>query len=75
MGVDEIITLENGNEFRLLKEVVVEDEKYFIATNQIEAEIPINFTVLIQSVENGEVFVEEVDDPEFIAKFIDENLN
>ncbi|MBQ6840684.1 MAG: hypothetical protein IJO63_01020 [Bacilli bacterium] len=75
MGVDEIITLDNGNEFKLIKEVMVEDDRYFIATPDVEAEIPINFTVLIQSFEDGEEYVEEVDDKDFIDKFIEENLN
>lgn len=72
MGVDEIITLEDGKEFILLTETVVEGDKYFMAVEAINDEPTENYELFKQVVENGELSVEEVVDEGLRLKLLDE---
>lgn len=72
MGVDEIITLEDGKEFILLTETVLEGEKYFMAVEAIDNEPSEHYEIFKQVVENGELSVEEVLDDNIKLKLLDE---
>jgi len=72
MGVDELITLDDGKEYVLLTEAILEGNKYFLAVEAVN-EVPTeNFIIFKQIIENGELSVEEVDDEELRAKLVNE---
>lgn len=71
MGVDEIITLDDGKEFILLTETVLEGDKYFMAVEAVN-EVPTeHYELFKQIVENGELSVEEVVDEKIRLQLLD----
>lgn len=70
MGVDELITLDDGTEYVLLTETVHEGDKYFMAVETIN-EVPTeNYVIFKQIIEDGELSVEEVEDQELCEKLV-----
>ena len=68
MGIDEIITLDDGKEYILLLETRYENEKYFLASLAINKEPSDTYTVFKEIIENGEISVEEITNEELIGK-------
>lgn len=75
MGVDEIITLEDGKEYILLIESIQAGEKYFLAVEAVNNVPTDNYELFKEVVENGELSVEEVVDEELRLKLIDDLEN
>ena len=75
MGVDEIITLEDGKEYVLLLSSIHEGEKYFLAVEAVNNVPTDNYELFKEIVENGELSVEEVVDEELRLKLIDDLEN
>ncbi|MBE6155631.1 MAG: hypothetical protein E7164_02605 [Firmicutes bacterium] len=71
MGVDEIITLEDGKEYVLLIETLHEGEKYFLAVEAINNVPSDNYELFKEINENGELSVEEVVDEKLRLQLID----
>lgn len=71
MGVDEIITLEDGKEYILLLSTVEEGEKYFLAVEALNEMPTDNYEIFKEVVEDGELSVEEVVDEELRLRLID----
>ena len=72
MGVDEIITLEDGKEFILLSESDQDGYKYFLAVESINNEPTDNYELFKEVIENGELSVEEVDNKLLQEQLIDD---
>ena len=72
MGVDEIITLDDGKEYILLMESTRENGKYFLAVEAENGNPTENFEIFKEIVENDEFSVEEVDDDKLKEQLIDE---
>ena len=67
MNLEDVITLDNGKHYLLLEEMEYEYEKYFLAVEVKEDEILYsNFKFFLEEKENGEFFVEEIDDIDVI---------
>ena len=72
MGVDEIITLDDGKEYILLFESVDGNDKYFLGVEAINNEPSDHYEVFKQIFENNEYYVEEVEDQELLEKLLDD---
>ena len=69
MKVNSVITIEGDINCLLLEETDYENAKYFLATILDDNEEPSDESVIFKEVvENDEVYVEQVNDPELIAK-------
>ncbi|MBE6148389.1 MAG: hypothetical protein E7167_02715 [Firmicutes bacterium] len=75
MGVDEIITLEDGKEYILLLESIQDGEKYFLAVEAVDNAPTENFEIFKEIIIDGELSVEEVIDEELRTKLIDDLEN
>ncbi|MBQ6840683.1 MAG: hypothetical protein IJO63_01015 [Bacilli bacterium] len=72
MGIDEIITLEDGKEYILLTQSIQDGEKYFLAVEAVN-EVPTeNYELFKEVIENGELSVEEVVDEALRLRLIDD---
>ena len=71
MGVDEIITLEDGKEFILLAETMLEGEKYFMAVEAVDNKPSENYALFKQVIENNELSVEEVEEDDIKLQLLD----
>ena len=72
MGVDEIITLDDGKEYILLSQTVLNNEKFFLAVEAINNEPSEKYALFKEIVENGALSVEEVEDNELKDQLIDQ---
>lgn len=72
MGVDDIITLEDGKEFLLLLDTVNDGVKYYLAVECINNEPSDHFEVFKEVTENGETSVEEIEDGALLEKLLDD---
>ena len=65
---DEIRELENGKEYYILKQAVYSGDNYFVAAEVTEdgEDLKENFSILHESKENGESFIEFERDPKTI---------
>lgn len=68
MGIDELITLEDGKAYILLLKSQLNGENYFLAALSENNEPTDNYLVFKEVVENGEISVEEVDDKDILIK-------
>lgn len=75
MGVDEIITLEDGKEYILLLESVQEGEKYFLAVEAVNNEPTDKYEIFKEIIIDGELSVEEVVDEDLRLKLLDDLEN
>lgn len=72
MGVDDIITLEDGKEFLLLLDAVNDGVKYYLAVECVNNEPSDHFEVFKEVTENGETSVEEIEDGALLEKLLDD---
>lgn len=72
MGVDDIITLEDGKEFLLLLDTVNDGVKYYLAVECVNNEPSDHFEVFKEVTENGETSVEEIEDGALLEKLLDD---
>lgn len=72
MGVDDIITLEDGKEYILLFKSVVENINYYLGVEAINNEPTDHYEIFREFIENGESSVEEVSDPALLEKLLDD---
>lgn len=70
MGVDEIITLEDGKEYILLSQVLINDDKYFLAVEAVNNLPTENYTLYKETTDDGELAVEEVENKDLINQLI-----
>lgn len=71
MKVDSVITLENDVNCLLLEQVKYEESNYFSAVVLNEEEEPTEeFVIFKEIVEDGENYVEKVEDPNVLAELI-----
>ena len=75
MGVDEIITLEDGKEYILLLESIQNGEKYFLAVEAIDNAPTDKYEIFKEIIIDGEISVEEVIDEELRAKLLEDLEN
>lgn len=68
MGIDELITLDDGSSYVLLLKSNLEGINYFLASLANNGEVTNNYVVLKETLENGEISVEEVTDKEILIK-------
>ena len=72
MGVDDIITLDDGKEYILLLESVDGADTYFLAVEAVNNEPTDHYEVFKQVLENDEYSVEEVENQELLEKLLDD---
>ncbi len=72
MGIDEIITLEDGKEYVLLTQSIQDGEKYFLAVEAVNNVPTDNYELFKEVIENGELSVEEVVDDALRLRLIDD---
>lgn len=71
MTKDLIITLENGIDYVLLDDTVLDNKKYFYAVALDEKEEPTNDYKILQEIQEGNSFyVEEVEDKKLLELLI-----
>lgn len=70
MIVDEIITLEDGNEYVLLYKTQVDGGEYFVASKLIDANPSTEYQVFELAKEKLDTFVYEVDDEQVIERIV-----
>ena len=64
MKIDNIISLENGKDYGLLLESVIDDVRYFLAVLVDKEEKPLDeYIVLEEVVEDDETYVQKINDP------------
>lgn len=64
MKIDDIISLENGKDYGLLLESVIDDVRYFLAVLVDKEEKPLDeYIVLEEVVEDDETYVQKINDP------------
>ncbi len=73
---NEVLTLDNGKEYYVIDIINDEGKKYiFLSTDEKENDVILGEEII----ENGEVYIETVDDPEIIkkimTKIVDNNEN
>lgn len=72
MKVDSVITLENNVNCLLLEQATLENNNYFSAVVLNEEEEPTEeFVVFKEIIEDGENYVEKVEDPNLLAKLLE----
>lgn len=70
MGVDEIITLDDGRQYILLSQVLINDEKYFLAVQAVN-ELPTkNYTLYKEIIEDGQLAVEEIENEDLVYQLV-----
>lgn len=70
MGVDEVITLEDGKEYILLLSTVQEEQKYFLAAEVVNNEPTDKYLLFKELIINNEFSVEEIQDDKLQNKLI-----
>ena len=75
MGIDEIITLEDGSEYILLLSTEHEGEKYFLASKYINEKPSDEYELFKELIIDNEYAVEQVEDETLEAKLIEEFEN
>jgi len=72
MGIDELITLDDGASYVLLANTVYDYARYFLAS-LVENDEPTSKYVLLKEInENNELFVEIVENEEILKKLLQE---
>lgn len=66
--INQVVELENGKEYYILKQAVYSGDNYFVAAEVAEdgEDLKENFSILHESKENGESFIEFERDPKTI---------
>ena len=73
MEVDQMITLANGENYGLLLESKIDDNKYFLAVLLKDNEEPTDtFKVFKEMHDNGDVLVVEEDDPIILGDLLED---
>ena len=72
MGVDDIITLDDGKEYILLFKSSEGNDNYFLGVEAVNNEPTENYEVFKEIIENGESLVEEVTDEALLEKLLDD---
>ena len=73
LDVDTMITLEDGLNYGLLLDAMINDENYFLAVELDEKEEATDkYKVLKEINENNETYVVEEEDPRILAKLLEE---
>lgn len=71
MSVDQIITLDNNNDYLLLDETTLDDKKYFYAVGVDKNEDPTNEYVVIEEIKkDGKIFIKKVTDKDMLNLLI-----
>lgn len=72
MGIDELITLEDGKAYILLLKATLNENNYFLAALAENNEPTDTYVVFREVIENGEISVEEVDDQNILLSLSEE---
>lgn len=73
MKIDDIISLENGKDYGLLLESVIDDVKYFLAVLVDKEEKPLDeYIVLEEVVEDDETYVQKINDPLILNQLMED---
>lgn len=72
MGIDEIITLEDGSEYILLLSTEVDGAKYFLASKYVNEAPTDSYELFKELVIDNEFAVEQVEDKALEAKLIED---
>ena len=76
MVIDSVITLENDVNCLLLEKVTYDNNNYFLSVVLNEEEEPSDESVIFKEIiDNGESYVEKVEDSELLAVLIKEFTN
>ncbi len=75
MGIDEVITLEDGSEYILLLSTEKDGSKYFLASKYVNDEPTDSYDLFKELVVDNEFAVEPVSDETLKAKLIEEFEN
>lgn len=70
MGVDEIITLDDGKEYILVSQVLINDEKYFLAVEAVNNLPTKNYTLYKEVIEEDGYAVEEIENKALINQLV-----
>lgn len=72
MKIDDIISLENGKDYALLLASLIDDVRYFLAVLVDKEEKPLDeYIVLEEVLEDGDVFVQKINDPLILNQLIE----
>ena len=73
MKIDNIISLENGKDYGLLLESVIDDVRYFLAVLVDKEEKPLDvYMVLEEVVEDDETYVQKINDPLILNQLMED---
>ena len=73
MKIDNIISLENGKDYGLLLESVIDDVRYFLAVLVDKEEKPLDeYIVLEEVVEDDETYVQKINDPLILNQLMED---
>lgn len=74
--INQVITTENGNKFLILHQAIYNNTNYYVccAVEKDESDVKEEFYLFEEEKENGEVFINLVEDDK-MAKFILEHLD
>ena len=73
MKIDDIISLENGKDYGLLLESVIDDVRYFLAVLVDKEEKPLDeYIVLEEVVEDDETYVRKINDPLILNQLMED---
>ena len=73
MKIDDIISLENGKDYGLLLESVIDDVRYFLAVLVDKEEKPLDeYIVLEEVVEDDETYVQKINDPLILNQLMED---
>ncbi|MDE5540039.1 MAG: hypothetical protein K2J20_06090, partial [Bacilli bacterium] len=71
MKIEDVITLENGKEYVILDIVMYENEKYLYCIGIDKEEKPTKEYIYLKGIEeNGQFYIEEVDDEKVLKAII-----
>lgn len=71
MNIDEIITLDDGKEYLLLFKTNLNNETYYLASEFVNEQPTENYEVIKEVNNNGEIWVEMIDDSELQDQLLD----
>ncbi len=71
MNIDEIITLDDGKEYLLLFKSNLNNENYYLASEFVNEQPTENYEVIKEVNNNGEIWVEMIDDSELQDQLLD----
>lgn len=72
MGVDEVITLDDGKEYVLLSQSIQENQKYFLAAELVAGNLTENYSIFKEIQDADGYSVEEVTDETITDALIDD---